>query len=868
MRGTTFLVAVAVLFSLHAAHAEEESAEAEAPVQAAEYLGTQRYALVIGIDAYADGGIPDLRNSETNARGVLAVLADPQTGGLPEANVQSLLGAEATAPKIRAALGRLGQVPREATVFVYFAGHGAAAGESAYWVPQDAKASDLPATAIAASEVRRLLEQVPAERILLVMDCFHAPGLGGESGAEVDPKVVLARYHGKRHATLGAAGSKEHAIDAQGSWRSVFTHYLVEGLSGQAEADGDGVVALSELATYVGRRVRAEARKRPGLERPVVDLEGVPEPSQFFLTIEQEGFRDRLLEDEPAQTRRRERLAALTALVAEDRITTEQGQLGRNMLGGLEEGFASLELEQRTMFFDLAEGRLDPEHLTGALAAVRRADRRTLVVPDEFQTIQAAIDAGAPGDTVFVKEGRYDERVVFKTGLCLRGEGREQTVLRMVPGEKEMLLAQDCAWGTIESLQLDGTGGEKIGDWSPDGIHLERSSVRIRDCLSYNCLGGGLYASGAGSRPHVQECAFEKNGQDGLCFDGTHGGMIVDCICRSNGAVGLQVRQSRGAVTVRACQCEFNVQAGIGVCAGSTATVTGNDCPNNGGHGIIVWDKETSVTLEDNTCSGNEIYGIYVVLRASAVANRNDCSRNKESGFVVSGVGSRATVVGSRCLDNDTSETGSKCGIVFTDGAAGEATSNTCDGNACGILVTGSSTSARLRDNTCRRNEASGIEFSEAAKGHAIANRCEENGQGITVSRAEATLEANTLQRNRVNGLLICVRGTGKASGNRCEENEEAGILVTDMGTRAELLKNTCASNGSHGIQFARGAGGTADGNDCRGNKAFGIVAFDSGTRPTFRRNLCTDNGSAGIGQRDGAAPVVEGDNVLSGNGR
>ncbi len=872
MRGTTLLVAAAVaaavLFSLRTAHTDEEAGGSEAPVQAADHLGTQRYALVIGIDDYADRGIPDLRNSEDNARGVLSVLVDPYTGGVPEANAQSLLGAEATAANIRAALGRLRRLPQEATVFVYFAGHGAKKGEDAYWVTQDSRADDLPATAIVDAEVRRLLGDVPAERILLMMDCCHAAGLVGEKGARADHPDVLARYHGTGYATLGAAGSEEHSVDSQEVERSVFTHYLVEGLSGKADADEDGIVDLSELAAYVGRRVRAETRKRRGLERPVVDLEGVREPSRFFLTIEQEEFRRRLLEDEQAQTRRRERLAALTALHGEDRITTEQDRLGRHLLGGLQEGFEPHELEQRTMFVDLAEGRLDPEHLAGALAAIRRAGRRTLVVPDSFETIQAAIDAASAGDTVFVKEGRYTERVVFKNGLCLRGEGRERTVIRMVPGQPEILLAQDCAWGVIESLQFDGTGGEAIGDWSPDGVHLKRSSVRVIECLAHNCLGCGMYASGAGSRPYVRESTFERNGQDGMCFTETDGGAIVECICRSNGAVGVQVRQSRDAIAVRACLCELNEHAGIGVCGGSTALLQGNDCQSNVGHGILVWDKGTSVSVEDNTCSRNEIHGIYVVQRAAAVANGNVCSQNRESGIVVSGIGTRATVAGNRCLDNDLGAEGDLGGIVFLDGARGDVTSNTCDGNTCGILVKGPGTSARLQDNTCRRNETSGIDFSDASPGHATGNRCDENKHGITVSRTEATLQGNTLSRNTMHGIFICRRGTGNASGNRCEENEQAGIHVTDMGTRAELLKNTCTSNGSHGIQFARGAGGTADGNDCSENKAFGISAFDSGTRPTFRRNRCTNNGRAGIGQQRGASPIIESNNIQSGNGK
>ena len=61
------------------------------------------------------------------------------------------------------------------------------------------------------------------------------------------------------------------------------------------------------------------------------------------------------------------------------------------------------------------------------------AEARTIVVPDDFSTIQAAIDNAAEGDTVFIKNGIYhvDENtlIVIDETLSLIGEDPENTVI-------------------------------------------------------------------------------------------------------------------------------------------------------------------------------------------------------------------------------------------------------------------------------------------------------------------------------------------------------------------------------------------------------------------------------------------------------
>jgi parallel beta-helix repeat protein len=59
-----------------------------------------------------------------------------------------------------------------------------------------------------------------------------------------------------------------------------------------------------------------------------------------------------------------------------------------------------------------------------------KAESKTIVVPDDYPTIQAAVGNASAGDTVFVKKGTYD---VYSIGIAkpinLVGEDRDQTVI-------------------------------------------------------------------------------------------------------------------------------------------------------------------------------------------------------------------------------------------------------------------------------------------------------------------------------------------------------------------------------------------------------------------------------------------------------
>ncbi|NVB83914.1 MAG: hypothetical protein HOV81_36400 [Kofleriaceae bacterium] len=111
-----------------------------------------------------------------------------------------------------------------------------------------------------------------------------------------------------------------------------------------------------------------------------------------------------------------------------------------------------------------------------------------LHVPGDYATIQAAVDAASPGDTVKVGAGTYHESVVMRPGICLLGAGANKTILD-AQGQGINLIDLTNGAGTVVSgFQLRGVGGGDqpqcnadifncSGDWYRAAIYVSLPGI-------------------------------------------------------------------------------------------------------------------------------------------------------------------------------------------------------------------------------------------------------------------------------------------------------------------------------------------------------------------------------------------------------
>lgn len=230
----------------------------------------QGHACVIGI-----GG--DLPSTAGDAKGLAKILQDPERCAYPKEQVHLLTGEQATRATIIAALETLANTTNaESTVLIYFSGHGYQVTKplkSYYLMPHGYSTEDLPETAISGSEFTDLLREIPAQKLLVGLDCCHAGGLSDVSGFQVAKAPLppeAQRMFAKGGGRIMIGSSKPDELSYAGEPYSAFTYALIKGLCGAGAAKQDGYVRATDLAMYASQVVPTLTDDK---QHPVLDIE-------------------------------------------------------------------------------------------------------------------------------------------------------------------------------------------------------------------------------------------------------------------------------------------------------------------------------------------------------------------------------------------------------------------------------------------------------------------------------------------------------------------------------------------------------------------------------------------------------------------
>jgi serine/threonine-protein kinase len=236
-------------------------------------------ALVAGIGAYRQAGIPTLRYAPRDARALARVLADPEVCAFPPERVVVLTNRQAGRTELARRLSRwLPQQGQGADLaLIYFAGHGVVrrvgGRDEGYLLPHDADPDDVITGGIAMSDLARWIEDVHARAVVVCLDCCHAGmlpqeglTLRGERDMQLAPSV-LQQLSGRGRFLIASCDRGQKSLEVAERRHGLFTYHLLKGLVEAGDRDGDGRVSVAELFSYVSAAVSNEARERFGHEQ-------------------------------------------------------------------------------------------------------------------------------------------------------------------------------------------------------------------------------------------------------------------------------------------------------------------------------------------------------------------------------------------------------------------------------------------------------------------------------------------------------------------------------------------------------------------------------------------------------------------------
>ncbi|WP_427157318.1 caspase family protein [Aliinostoc sp. HNIBRCY26] len=236
-------------------------------------LFSQGHACIVGV-----GG--DLPNTVDDAVGLANILKDAERCAYPPEQVHLLTKEQANREGILTALDQLAKsTTPDATVIVYFSGHGyqvnSPIGEAYYLMPFGYDQTKLHKTAISGTEFIAKLQAISAKKLLVLLDCCHAGGLGDTSKlgyeaqkAPLPPEAQALFNEGKGRVAIASSQADEKSF--AGRPYSAFTLALIEALAGKGASQKDGYVRVADLAMYAREVV---PRRTGDRQHPILNFE-------------------------------------------------------------------------------------------------------------------------------------------------------------------------------------------------------------------------------------------------------------------------------------------------------------------------------------------------------------------------------------------------------------------------------------------------------------------------------------------------------------------------------------------------------------------------------------------------------------------
>ena len=246
------------------------------PINSESLYGTgNHWALLVGVNEYEDK--LNYGRLHVCVKDVHTTHKQLMTGGFDLARIRLLTDDTPKLPtrgNILVALKAIADAtePDDLLLF-YYSGHGDEDNGNSYLIARNGKRLAMSDTAVQVSRVQNIMGQAPARAKVIILDACHSGADIGGKGPKPMSAAFIRRVFEQAEGLVILASCTQGQLSYE--WRenerSVFTHFLLEALSGQADRDGKGLVTVEDVKRHVVNGVKLWASQHNVSQTPTLE---------------------------------------------------------------------------------------------------------------------------------------------------------------------------------------------------------------------------------------------------------------------------------------------------------------------------------------------------------------------------------------------------------------------------------------------------------------------------------------------------------------------------------------------------------------------------------------------------------------------
>lgn len=318
------------------------------------------------------------------------------------------------------------------------------------------------------------------------------------------------------------------------------------------------------------------------------------------------------------------------------------------------------------------------------------------IVPDQYLTIQEAINNAAEGDTIFVRNGIYYEHVVVNKSISLVGENARTTIIDGNSTGTVVYIVSDYVNTTGFTVQKSGNVQLDAGICLNNSAHCVVSSNLLID--SGFCGISLLYSH----QNMIIDNNVTRSSWGGIHLLASNNNTVSRNIVDDTfGAISGHVSSNYNNITYNVIS---NSTHGMFFHASSYNNICGNNISSIAVEGIWLQDQ-----VNYNVVAENHVINSTIAIRVQGPNYNNTLSKNvitgAEYGIKIESNARYTRITGNTIIDNRAGNDSWSAGIRLDSGRNSEINLNVISGNLYGILLYSSSPYVSVIANNIANNE-------------------------------------------------------------------------------------------------------------------------------------------------------------------